>query len=300
MTKKIVIRLSGGLGNQLFQYAAARQVAMRSDCALELDLSTLYRRIPGVTPRNFELNQIIREEELTHGQEVSKLNQFLMGNRYNFISSFSQLTQRVFRERGPDFDKRVLNVTSGWTMEGYFQSELYFQEISKTIAEEFSSPVNTSDWFKELCDEIACDKESVSVHIRMTDFHHERNVPIHGVLPHKYYKDAFKWLRRSTSVGKLYVFSDGNVEQFFEAPDWPNEIVVVTPPRTSPPLESLLAMSHASALVTANSSFSWWAAWLAHIRRSSVVLAPSPWYRSVALSTRDLIPPTWVKIPHNW
>ncbi len=295
---RVSVRLVGGLGNQLFQYATARAIAERLHCGLTLDLSLLHQQFEGVTPRRFELDAIAHVGETAVLDPTPRVAAKLLSGRRAMPGDIAKSVFGVYREAGPGYDGHVESIGQGVVLEGYFQSHLYFSSVAKTVADEMESLISPSSWFDDTCDEIRTCPMAVAVHIRRGDYATESNARYHGVLGRDYYNSALAWLFERNRVEKIFVFTDEPDSLPKDSISWPAPCTVLNPPSASRSIESLLAMSKARSIITANSSFSWWAGWLGSLRRGSSVLAPYPWFKQA--STPDLVPPEWNQVEHRW
>ncbi len=296
----IAIRLSGGLGNQLFQYAAARATAERLQCELLIDTSLLNERPSGVTPREFALDQFAFKGRICTLPLPPKPLSLVMGSKHRRLAYLTQKLFHEFREDSNAYDPRFLEIQKGTVIRGYFQSPKYFSSIADELGADLQKLVNPTSWFTETKAQINSSKQSVAVHIRRGDYLSASARAYHGILPTAYYSPALAELASRSPVESIFVFSDEPDAQVLDGINWPVEPTLIHPSSDSKPMESLILMSQARMVVTANSSFSWWAGWLAHFCRRSMVFAPSPWFRRAGLDANDLIPPTWVEIPHSW
>jgi len=295
----LTVRLSGGLGNQLFQYAAARAAALLAQCELLLDVSELESAQMNVTPRPFELTPLMTVGVITRWSHQSRLAVRAACHRSSVIPVIAHKLFRIFCERGFEYDSRVRNVRPGDTLVGYFQSPHYFASCAQQLDADLHLK-QPSHWYQSLTEEITGSPGSVAVHMRRGDYLVPTNARTHGVLTDHYYQRSLELLSGDQAVGGIYIFTDSKDPSIIQNMNWPGHVTLVQPPPTSNPAESLLAMSHASAVVTANSSFSWWAAWLAWFRTNATVLVPDPWFRDERFSSDDLVPDAWTRVQADW
>lgn len=288
----IVTRLVGGLGNQLFIYATARATAERLGCPLLIDISGLGLTSRGGTKRQFELRWLVPERSIL--KEQVHLFSFLRLSRFRNTNP-QRWQGRVFREAGFDFDPRIATVKRGTTMIGYFQSWRYFTSIEESLRSEIFHKPPTSPWFDKTRESLKRVGPWVGVHVRRGDYLRARNKTHHGLLGRDYYRRALQQLDPERSL-PLVVFSDDpKLANDLISPIAPIDQLIV-PPKWANPIESLLLMSQASRLVIANSSYSWWGAWLGGSKSDSVV-APDPWFAHDKRKQRDLYMPAWVTLP---
>lgn len=290
----IVIRLRGGLGNQLFQYAAGRRLAWRHGTELKLDVEPLERS----GERHFALDHFeIAAEPATAAElrrccspiRTARLARWLLGKPAGPV-------------RGPDsgFVPAVLDLPDDVCLDGYWQSERYFADAAGVLRRELRFREGPTGRNRELSEEISsC--ESVCIHVRRGDYVTNPVAnQILGPCDLDYYHRAVEHLDGTVQPRCYYLFSDD--------PEWvrlnlllDSPIVIVDHNSPDRPHEDLRLMSLCHHHVIANSSFSWWGAWLAESdgRRAGaqrIVIAPRRWYRSEEYRADDLIPGRWLRL----
>lgn len=272
----ICVRLEGGLGNQLFQYAAGRELALRHSCELLLDTSTLKRRNRRVTQRSLELHHLRHVGRVATEQE-SRLLPWL--HRASYLSRFIS-PWRVYVENGAAYGAAFETLPDQTYLVGYWQSYRYFSEIAKQLMIEFEPVHALSAISLEVADCIDS-TNSVALHVRRGDYVSLASAAgFHGTLPLSYYKRAVARVRERVDSPRFFVFSDD--------PDWcrtnlqldETATCVVHNPGAAA-WQDLVLMSRCRHHVIANSSFSWWGAWLADQRWADtqrLVAAPAHWF----------------------
>ncbi len=291
----IIVKLMGGLGNQMFQYAAARSLAWRHGTSLKFDLSFLEGDQPGDTRRSFELDKFCISTEIASRREI-----FLMrGRGSSFLSSLSaKILQKCFgytdyREKGFRFDPHLLELPDNCYLEGFWQSEHYFEGIRKIICKELTvtSPLTAIN--RDLAEKIA-KVNAVSLHIRRGDYvKDEKTRTMHGVCGLEYYSRAEERVAEKLKEPNFFVFSDD--------PDWVEKNLRLRHPTRyishngSMPHEDLRLMSLCKHHIIANSSFSWWGAWLS-ANPDKLVIAPNRWFNDLSIDATDLIPLGWQRL----
>jgi len=289
----VIVKLQGGLGNQMFQYAAARGIAGHNK-AIYLDLETLRKHhmdTPHFTARSYELG-------IFSGMSARAVRPTLV----DFLTSNRLLPRivRVFfkfhyiRQRENEFVQVPVNRPGTVVyMDGYFQSEKYFKIIEAELLKEFRFPVLHAK--NRLIEEkIRSSKNAVSLHVRRGDYLKSDVIHnIHGVLPATYYTEALDKLRERHGSFEVFVFSD-------DIPWCKANIMCNGESATfvsgNNGAESWMDMALMSACrhhIIANSSFSWWGAWLSPERGD--VLAPDRWFNPVNVNfdIRDFVPHHW-------
>lgn len=288
----IITKLKGGLGNQMFQYATGRMLSQKTKASLFLDTSWFSNTKKDID-RNFDLNKlnIISEEVKYNPGLVEK-----------FINLFNQ---KILRKYYFDFEPELLKEAEAKILQnhnvylnGYFQSEKNFLEIRNILLEEFSLKEEfKSQKFKELQNEIQ-NCNSISVHIRRGDYIKNSSVTkYHGICSVDYYKNAMKLIsEKSSETTTFYFFSDDPkwVSENFEL----NENAKIVSDQSLSAIEELFLMSSCKHNIIANSTFSWWAAWL-NQNHDKIVISPTPWVEKTPNPHPNIIPETWIKIPKN-
>ncbi|MBI3520539.1 MAG: alpha-1,2-fucosyltransferase [Bacteroidetes bacterium] len=291
----IIVKLIGGLGNQMFQYAAGRHLAHLHQTDLLVDTSFLEKNPNGAyTKRELELSVFHTDLKIASTEDIKKFN--IEGS-----SKYSRALQRHLpilftnlyaAESGIQYQKEFLNYPKNTYLDGFWQSERYFKPIETVLLKEFTpkEPVNTNNeqWLSKIN---SCN--SVSLHIRRGDYVSSKNAQEHhGNLGLDYYTKALNILKEKNSSIEIFVFSDDL--------DWCRANLKLNDPahfvdanqKQNFHLDMYL-MSHCKHNIIANSSFSWWAAWLnQHV--SKTVIAPANWFTNKSLTTNDLIPSSWI------
>ena len=292
----ICVKLFGGLGNQMFQYACGKSLAIKKNTTLVFDISSLEINSKGVTKRNLELEHLgIHVEEVTK-RDLKKIKPlFKRIQNYFSIKLFNIGIQNenYFIENNFIYNKKIENISENCFLSGYWQSELYFVSIEKMIRDEFKfknikSEVN-SKW-----EALIKSTNSVSIHIRRKDFISSNNKNIHGACSIEYYKKAIEYIIEVNEKSYFFIFSDdtewteynfhlSSIQSFF-----------ITGNTGSNSYIDMHLMSLCKHNIIANSSFSWWAAWI-NSNPNKIVVAPNNWFTDTGMNsqTHDLIPNNW-------
>jgi len=281
----IITEINGGLGNQLFQYAAGLSLAEKHQTQLKINVDFKQAdtsRTLGLSHFNILLDTAT-PEEIKHYYPTSIL--------FRKILSYLPLALQKFYKEGqfsyqPDFEKLGPNVY----LKGYWQSERYFSKIQKNIKAAFTLNPQYFEDAKALIDELS-DSESVSIHVRKGDYLIQPYLDYYEQLDSDYYQRAISKLKTYNQNIRLYVFTDDAqwVKQHLVL-DTPYTIISGT--LTKSMYEDFEAMKSCKYHVIANSSFSWWTAWLS-ARQDKKVIAPKHWFNNGPKDTEDLIPKTW-------
>ena len=260
----VITKIMGGLGNQLFQWANARSLEI-DRLHSYIDISH-YNTQAGITQRTFDLNKF----------------PFI---KYELSSNAKFRDNMRFINIADDFVYRNIDLSmNDFYLNGYWQSEKYFIHNSHQIRMDLSPDFKTQMKLVEKYPELL--KTSVSLHVRRGDYVNQQQN--HPVQPIEYY---IKAIEQIGDYDKLYVFSD-DIEWCKNNLKF-DKITFVS---NDSDLEDLWHMALCSKNIIANSSFSWWGAWL-NTNPNKVVIAPSLWFGdNLKLSTNDLIPDSWIKI----
>lgn len=292
----IFLKISGGLGNQMFQYAAALQLAIKYNTEIGIDLQDIQttKNRTDFTERHFELEKLF---------DLRKFNK-VDPNKYGYLTSQSILNKikrkflcgEAYFEKSLLFDEKFFNISKNAYIEGYFQSEKYFLEIKDQIKTTFKFTQKPNISSINILNEIR-ENKSIAVHIRRGDYVSNKVInEIHGSCSISYYEKAISKFDLNTH--KLYLFSDDinwvKKNFTFISLDKCNFIDWNTGEES---WQDMYLMSQCENLIIANSSFSWWAAWLCE-NNNKKVIAPEKWFndKNKNKQTLDLIPASWIKI----
>lgn len=293
----ILVKLHDGLSNQMFQYAAARRLAAVHSTSVRIDTSW-YDNIPvGATPRTYELHKLqitgtraSRWETIgTDGVRSTSRHQVPVAlyrkvrPRYRFVS-----------ERHFHFDPEILDLRNNVCLFGYWMSEKYFADAAEIIRREFGFRDPPSPKNEKYAQRMR-ESDSVAIHVRRADYTMDPTVKANqGLCGVEYYRRALDLVRERLPDPCIFVFSDDL--------DWARDNLpigddaeFVSHNRGATSHEDLRLMSHARHNIIANSSFSWWGAWL-NDNETKLVLAPERWMHNRSFDTRDVLPAGWTRV----
>jgi len=271
----IVVRIYGGLGNQMFQYALAKALAIGKKQKIKLDISAFESyKLHNYSLFNFNIKSDIYKPPGRYRKKIRNL--FFKNCQYNELDF--------------GFDKEVFNLNGDDIfLHGYFQSEKYFLKYATEIRNDFKVVSELKIQTQETLDYIN-KVNSVSIHIRRGDY---VNNPKHGIETEQYYKKAIELIEEQVPNPVFFVFSDD--------PDWVksnlsllHETIFVDFNDAASNFEDLKLMATCKHNIIANSSFSWWGAWL-NENENKVVITPKKWFND-ATNSNDVIPESWIKI----
>ncbi|MDP3557263.1 MAG: alpha-1,2-fucosyltransferase [Bacteroidota bacterium] len=293
----IVVKLMGGLGNQLFQYAAGLALASYNKTDLFLDTTHLNNDPNGAyTKRKFELDSFTISAKIADSSVLSSFN----FNEYKLTTKFKKLRpdlfkKLIFNEHHFNFHANFFKFPSFTYLNGYWQSEKYFNSFRDKLLADISlaTPLSKN---AELIDSKIKSTNSVSIHVRRGDFISLKSANhFHGFLDMAYYKQAIEEINDKIENPTFFIFSD-DIEwckinfEFIRSKEF-----VVGPSLEISTHEELILMSRCKNNIIANSSFSWWGAWL-NKQAKKVVIAPKNWFNDKTINTNDLIPSSWIVI----
>lgn len=275
----VIVRLMGGLGNQLFQYAAGKGVSRLHNVSLKLDLSYYVDYKNTKWARRYGLNHFNIDSSAASEEEIVDAKK-----------------QGHFKETHFHYHPEIRQVGPNIYLEGYWQSERYFQEVWSELQHEFVFIDKPSEANRQMAKKIQrC--ESVALHIRRGDYVSDRHVrEILKVCSLAYYDRAIQFLRKHVGKAHFFIFSDD--------PGWVQKWLRVKNPSTLVQInneischEDMRLMSLCKHHIIANSTFSWWGAWLSN-NTGKLVVAPKDWLRvkSKDWNPKDLIPKTWHRL----
>ena len=289
LRQPVVVGLSGGLGNQMFQYAAGRSLAVRLGAPLALDLSWF----GGQSDRKFALEPFhVEADQCSQCSSLSPRCQSL-------ISRFSRrwlthiLGVPVWREPHFHYSEDFAALSSPVFLDGYWQSEKYFKGIRSLLLREFALREPLPPACAKLLEQIS-ECNAICIHVRRGDYlNNPVAAKVHGTCSLDYYYAGVGDLCRELTKPHCFIFSDD--------PVWVRSSLVLGCPMTVVDVNGpndahldLVLMAACRHFLIANSSLSWWGAWLGGYP-SKKVIAPARWFSTSDNDTRDLLPESWLR-----
>lgn len=285
----------GGLGNQMFQYAVARRMAIVHNVPLKLDITEL-RKSPLRTYRinHFNINaEPATEKEIVRFRPVGARGIFQqIRSLPDFFKPYYK--RRLFKEQFFQYDSNIQQCQNDVYFKGYWQSEKYFKDIEQVIRQDFTPVSNPDARNEKMADQIR-DCESVSLHVRRGDYvSNPTTNATHGTCSEEYYLKAIRKLEDTIKDPHFFIFSDD--------PAWARDnlktghshtVIDINGPNKD--YEDLRLMSLCQYHIIANSSFSWWGAWLCS-NPQKIVITPQKWFNKPDINTDDLIPESWIRL----
>ena len=289
----IITWIDGGLGNQLFQYAAGFAASRRTGMPLFLDLQTFEN-----CGREYLLDQFN-----ISGQIAPDDFFFNIRPRHRKMLSYISFKLRFGRrqtlyETHWGLNRRVFEIRRNTHLVGFWQSEKYFADCATEIRSEFKrircSNLDSSPLLQKLKGRV-----SVSIHIRRGDYLAPQWINFCGLCPMKYYVEGFARLKaRLQSDPIIGVFSD-DLEWARKNFRLDAEMIFVDDKFKSGAIDDFQLMSMFDHHIIANSTFSWWAAWL-NPASNKIVICPDPFFRNAAANSRITVPSNWTKVRVDW
>ena len=279
----IKIKLSGGLGNQMFQFATGYAVAKKNKVRLSLDLKYINKR---QLFNGFELENVFNIYS-----KISFLNKQLNYKSFNFsvILNIFEKSFYNFNEPHYHYSKKILDLPKHSFLDGYWQSELYFKDYANEIREIYSFSPNLNKENNLIINDIN-NNNSISIHVRRGDFLLKQNNN-HDTNLKEYYLKAINDSSKFFKNPKFFIFTDD--------PSWVSENFilnhsynVVDINHGSKSFLDMYLMSLCQINIIANSSFSWWGAWLNN-NKDKIIYAPKNWFNDKSIRTDDLFPKSW-------
>ena len=276
----IVVRLMGGLGNQMFQYAFGRALSIKYNRELKIDLSFLTNRNRGsnFVYRNYELDIFNIENEFYN----SDLEQLELINEVDFDFS-EDISEKI---GGIYHNKNIL-------LDGHWASFKYFSEFESQIRRDFTfkNTIENSDQNVMNMLSMILETESVLINVRRTDF---LNSDFHGVMGMDYINKSKKIIEEKVNNPHYFIFSD-DIDWCRENLKENNMTIVDHSYKGDRFSYYLQLMSSCKNFIIPNSTFAWWAAWLNN-NLDKIVISPKIWLNSPNLELKDLTPHNWIRV----
>ncbi len=289
----IITKLKGGLGNQLFQYACGKVLSLKRHDSLKLDT------------QSYSQSNKSRDIKRTYGLKYFKINapeatlDEIQRIKYPFgiFSKLERLVQaKILKKFYLDYHPEIFEIDKkDIYLDGYFQSQKYFMDIREELLLEISIS-NPSSLYKEFLFKINQTLLPISIHIRRGDYAIDPIViKEFGSCSIDYYKRAIKYMTDNYPEATFFVFSD-DIEWVKENLHISSPLSYVSRPDLKD-FEEICLMSECKHHIIANSSFSWWGAWL-NKNNDKTIIAPLKWTNIIPDPHPNLIPKTWIQLPN--
>lgn len=291
----IVVKLIGGLGNQLFQYALAKHLAHVNNTEMLLDATA------------FEDNYKLHKFSLQHFDISSKVaDRKVLENIYNYPYSLKK-TQRIWEhkvlgknlfnlnENQFNYQPDIIKKYNGHVvLNGYWQTEKYFLPIQDYIRQEFKVVTTQEPKDIEVSENVLSSENAVSLHIRRADYTNPEVLKVHGVCSLEYYQKGVSFIANKVSNPTFFIFSD-DIPWAKKNLKLNYQMIFVEHNNADKNYEDMNLMSQCKHNIIANSSFSWWGAWL-NKNPDKIVIAPQKWFSSSERNYSDVVPEAWIKL----
>ncbi|WP_419737142.1 alpha-1,2-fucosyltransferase [Pseudomonas sp. COR18] len=284
----IISNIIGGLGNQMFQYAMARALSLELDAELLLDVSSFdsYSLHQGFElGRVFKVkNSLARIEDVKSvlgWQQIPLFKRALKRSQLSWLRKKSLAIEPFFQ-----YWEGVDSLPKNCYLSGYWQSERYFKKYSAVIRDDFSFDFKMSKE-NECFSEKIRQSNSVSIHVRRGDY---VNNSVYAACSLEYYRAAIAHVLENSDRPVFFVFSD-DIEWVRNNLEFESEHYYIDHNKAGESYNDMRLMSYCKHHVIANSSFSWWGAWL-NPSSQKIVIAPRQWFTD-GTNTTDLIPAEW-------
>ena len=288
----VIVSISGGLGNQMFQYAFSYSISQKTHKVTKLDINNFQTS----NLRKYELELFNISTHLISKAEAETLkfkNESVLGKILRQCKITKRpLSDMYYKEPHFNFDKNVYLLEEDVYFKGYWQSEKYFHEYKENLIKQFTLK-NELHLESQQYQKMIKKKESISLHIRHGDYvtnKHTNNV--HGICSLDYYKNSVSTIEKKIKNAHFFIFSD-DLNWAKENLNFIKNITFIELSKNIPDHEEMYLMSQCKHNIIANSSFSWWGAWL-NPNDKKMVIAPKKWFNDTSINTSDLIPEGWL------
>ena len=292
----IIVKLHGGLGNQLFQYAFARAVSARLQTEFRLDpyaFHTYYKL------HKYSLDHFMVREQFCRDSDLCG---FVWLRKHE--NAFNWIFRHIFRKKSmfvpfyhfePNyrFDPSVFAMNATY-FDGYWNTEKYFAPIAAELRAEIVLKEPLSTYSQGVYNQIQR-VSAVSLHVRRADYVTNKKVEAaFGSCSPEYYAAAIARVTAKVPAPHFFIFSDDQAwaAEHFKSLPYPVTCVTNTAEKN---YEDLMLMAACRHNIIANSSFSWWGAWL-NRHPDKMVIAPKTWFQSAHIDTADVVPASWIRV----
>ncbi len=286
----IVARIEGGLGNQLFQYAFGTQLASRLGTELVLDLSA-YASKPA---HGYMLDRFaIGARELRADERRRVPHRYRDGNR-SLLTAFSLGGNGLMRlrERPFGFSEKYMSASDNSYLVGYWQSDRFFRDVTANVQEQFRPSIRPSDESKRVRERMLR-SASIAIHVRRGDYITTQPMAVRN-LGLSYYRECVRMQLEKRPESEVYVFSN-DIAWCRQNLKFPCPIHFIDHTNNDTAHEDLWLMTAADCLVIANSTFSWWSAYLGE-RLERSVYAPKSWFYPGTMDDQYLHCENWIRV----
>lgn len=297
----IYIKLYGGLGNQLFQYAFGRSVSIKTEFDLRLDIISGFKN--DFFMRNYQLHKFNIKAEISKSNEVNNrliLKNNLIGKAYRRAALYCpNIAKNYFKEKEKfNFDNDVYNINDNTYFHGYWQNIRYIDEIYEQLISEITLRKTPSQTFNEINAYIKS-TNAIAIHIRLPhaisgENIHKKALDIFSIIQYNFYERAIMLIKDTMPDAKFFIFSNNKA--------WAKDILNKANVQdyyfidsTGDDVEDFELMKSCNHFIIPNSTYSWWAAYLG-IRKDKIVICPEKWFNNIELKKNEFFPSNWIII----
>lgn len=294
----IIVKIMGGLGNQMFQYAFGKCLANKNKTGLLLDKSEFDNPRQ---ERKYELDKFCID--ITKDRDLKIERIINLKNPIYGIAIWQKIKRNwlklygyeYYKEQSCEFDSKILDLPDKTFIEGYWQSEKYFENIKEEIRRSFSTFKPPLSKRTQLIAKKEQSVNSISIHVRRGDYISNKNAnDTHGSCSLDYYHRAIKLISQKVKDPVFFMFSDDIV--------WTKKNLKLNFPchyvdhnDSGKDYEDIYLMSQCKHHIIANSTFSWWGAWLGK-DKNNVTIGPKKWFKAKDITKVNIMPEHWIKI----
>lgn len=290
----IIVELNGGLGNQLFQYAAGLSLSLHHNVPLKVNPLSFSKPDPITgTKRQLELNNFEGSPVIASEKEIESLLQQPSAIRL-LEKGLPFHKRKVYKEKGMSFDPNFFKSRKETYLKGNRQSEKYFKAFDNEIRQLLT--VNKTVVSNAVISyaELLHGQHSISIHIRRGDYLTQIALDVLGILPVEYYQRAISYFTEKINTPVFHIFTD-DTEWVKTNLKLECDYSIVSDTISKTAMEDFYLMQNCKHNIIANSTFSWWSAWLNN-SPDKTVIAPLKWYNSPSFDNKDLIPTNWIRL----
>lgn len=286
-----VFQLMGGVGNQLFQYAAARALSLKRNIPFKVEFDDPYKFVK----RSYNLDFFNLSVEFATKKELAYCKPKKRFEKRWWLLTGRNPENKLVKEKADYvFDAAFFDIPDGSYVTGFWQAENYILSVRDILLKELQPRLAPSEANAKILQQVA-QSNAISLHIRRGDYvtvAHTNSA--HGTCDMEYYKKAMSYMASKVNDPVFFIFSDDMTWVKENLPkDYPLVYVDLNDEKNS--YEDLRIMSSCNHHIIANSSFSWWGAWLNN-RSNKMVICPTKWTSNHLSADIDLIPKSWIKL----
>ncbi len=295
----IIVKLIGGLGNQMFQYSLGRHLAVKYNAELKLDTAYLLDRRPrtDMVYRDYDLSIFTIDEKIATSCEVARFtgNYSSYWKRAGFYLFKKINNPKIINEQFLHFDHTVLEVGASAYLAGFWQSEKYFKDVESIIRSDFMFKINLSPNSKELAHRIEA-ANAVCLNVRRADYiTNPLSSKYLGFIGLDYIHQAVETIAEKVDKPEFFIFSD-DIEWCEQNIQLKHPYTIVSHTYAGAKFSDYLQlMTLCKHFIIPNSTFGWWAAWLCK-HPDKIIIAPRNWVKESSRYNKDLIPENWIQL----